>query len=60
LKTYEEFFNELSITGIPKRPFFTVVQLNNGHVYTIEADSTEELYEKVSEIEVEAIKQGLL
>ncbi|WP_058485919.1 hypothetical protein [Defluviitalea phaphyphila] len=60
MKSYEEFIKDISTNGIPNKPFFTVVQLNNGHVYTIEANSTEELYNMVNKIEEDAKKEGLL
>lgn len=60
MKPYEDFIQEISTKGIPKKPFFTVIQLNNGHVYTIEADSTEELYKMAAAVEDEAKQKGLL
>lgn len=60
MKPYEDLIAEIATQGIPNKPFFTVIQLNNGHVYTIEADSTEELYQTVTKIEEEARQKGLL
>ncbi|NLK22088.1 MAG: hypothetical protein GX308_08455 [Epulopiscium sp.] len=60
MKSYEDLIQEISSTGIPQKPFFTVMQLKDGHVFTIEADSTEELYSLVVAMEDEAKREGLL
>lgn len=50
---------DLITEEVPVKNHYTVVEISNGNTYTIEADSVEELYKKIDELERRANSEGL-
>ena len=50
---------DLITEDVPQKAHYIVVELTDGSVYTLEADTTEQLHKKVSELEIRAKSEGL-